>query len=271
MSQQNPIARSYQPGACYMCQLCLTCNKKLEFNTCECNITEKPKTSNKKRNFFSRIYNAKNKEKLVSFQINELKRCDKYFGYSSNFDGYFKIFLCTQCHSKFARLKKINTKKKFPSESTQNALPTSLPTSPSSPSSTLPLTSPSTSPPILTEDSIYSSSDYDCDVMEFNFKLIIKSHDGKAKPAKWESFKALTLTEFEDEVLELMQNQFDPFMRKNDYIIIYKSSMYGMGTQLIDEKCWKKFLLEYQKILSNKKELLIIVEIKEKNNKRKQR
>ena len=68
-----------------------------------------------------------------------------------------------------------------------------------------------------------------------------------------------------------MQNQFDPFIRKNNYIIIYKSSIYRMGIQLIDEKCWKKFLLKYQKILSNKKELLIIVKIKEKNNKRKQR
>ena len=55
-----------------MCQLCLTCNKKFELNTCEYNIIEKPKTLNKKRNFFSRIYNAKNKEKLV-FHFNSVE------------------------------------------------------------------------------------------------------------------------------------------------------------------------------------------------------
>ena len=112
MNQQNsiPTARSYQPGTCYMCQSCLTCSKNLDVNTYDCNITEKPKSLNKKRNFFGRIYNAKNKEKLVQCQIDELKRCNEYFGYSSDFDGYFKIFLCIQCHSKFTRLKK-KTKK----------------------------------------------------------------------------------------------------------------------------------------------------------------
>jgi len=99
---------------------------------------------------------------------------------------------------------------------------TSLPTSPSSQN--------------ITEDSVYSSSDHDDDddITEFNFKLIIKSCDGKARPAKWESFEALSLTEFEDEILELVQDQFDPLLRKKDYTIIYKqSSSHGWNRNTI--------------------------------------
>lgn len=44
-----------------------------------------------------------------------------------------------------------------------------------------------------------------------------------------------------------------------------------MGTQLTEEKCWKKFLSDYQRFLSNRKELFVIVEINEKKNKRKKR
>ena len=72
--------------------------------------------------------------------------------------------------------------------------------------------------------------------------------------------------------MELVQNQFDPFIRKRDYVIIYKqSSSHGTGTLLVDESDWKKFLPDYKRILSVKKDLIIIVEIKEKNNKKKRR
>jgi hypothetical protein len=266
MTDQKPIDRNYQPGTCYMCQLCLTCNKELDFNICECNITEKPKTSKaSKRKFYSRVYNSNNTKLFSQLQINKLKECDEYFGYYSDFDGYFQIFLCTKCHSRFARLKN-NTTKNTKKESLSKQTPVSnldsndstpLPTSPSS---------------HITEESVYSSSDYDDDIAEFNFKLVIKPYDGKARPAKWESFEALSLTEFEDEILELVQNQFDPLLRKNDYTIIYKqSSSHGTGILLVDEKDWKKFLPEYKRILFIKKDLIITIEIKEKNKKRKQR
>jgi len=56
MTKQKPIDRDYQPGTCYMCQLYLNCNKELAFNTCEYNITEKPKTSKTgKRKFYSSL------------------------------------------------------------------------------------------------------------------------------------------------------------------------------------------------------------------------
>jgi hypothetical protein len=52
--EQKPTQRDYQLGTCYMCQLCLTCNKELAFNTCKCNVIEKPKNSKRvkvKENF----------------------------------------------------------------------------------------------------------------------------------------------------------------------------------------------------------------------------
>jgi hypothetical protein len=47
------------------------------------------------------------------------------------------------------------------------------------------------------------------------------------------------LTEFGDEIL---QNQYDPLMKKDEYTIIYKqSSSHGTRTMLLDEKDWKNF------------------------------
>jgi len=67
--------------------------------------------------------------------------------------------------------------------------------------------------------------------------LIIKPYEGKFRPAKWKLFEVLSLIKFEDEILELVQNQFDPFVRKNNYIIIYKqSSSYEIGILLVNEK-----------------------------------
>ncbi|GBC45007.2 hypothetical protein GLOIN_2v1772564 [Rhizophagus irregularis DAOM 181602=DAOM 197198] len=233
MNIQKPIARNYQPGTCYLCQLYLTCNKSLAFDTCKCDATEKPKNKQKKRECYSRIYNSKDNGKLIQLQIDKLKECDKYFGYCSNFDGYFHFSLCTKCHNIFARLKRNNTKKKQTFELNLDPYDSTTTTLPASSHSTSPiLISPlSTSPPSSpthAEDSTYSSSDYDCDITEFNFNFIIRPCNEKARPAKWESFKVFTFIEFEDEILELVQNQFDTFIKKDNYIIIYKSSIHGM-------------------------------------------
>jgi hypothetical protein len=264
ITEQKPIIRNYQLGTCYMCQICLTCSKDLAFDTCECNIVEKPKapkaskgSKGSKRTFYSRVYDSNNTKLFSQLQISKLKECDEYFGYYSDFDGCFQIYLCVKCHSKLARLKYNNTTKiKKSNSDSRDSTP--LPTSSSSQN--------------MTEDSVYSDSDHDDDIIEFNFKLVINPGVGKVKPAKWESFEALSLTEFEDEILELVQNQHDHLIRKNDYIIIYKqSSSHGAGTLLADEKDWRRFLPDYKKILSIKKDLIIIIEIKEKNDKIKRR
>ncbi|RGB23777.1 hypothetical protein C1646_774031 [Rhizophagus diaphanus] len=150
--------------------------------------SEKPKNKQKKRECYSRIYNSKDNGKLIQLQIDKLKECDKYFGYCSNFDGYFHFSLCTKYHNIFARIKRNNTKKKQtfelnldPYDSTTTTLPAS-----SHPTSLILISPLSTSPPSsLThaEDSTYSSSDYDCDITEFNFNFIIRPCNEKARPA----------------------------------------------------------------------------------------
>ncbi|PKY28199.1 hypothetical protein RhiirB3_444246 [Rhizophagus irregularis] len=154
---------------------------------------------------YSRIYNSKDNGKLIQLQIDKLKECDKYFGYCSNFDGYFHFSL-------------------YPYNSTTTTLLASSHLTSSiliSPLSTSPPSSPTHA-----EDSTYSSSDYDCNITEFNFNFIIRPCNEKARPAKWEFFKVFTFIEFEDEILELFNT-------------------------------W-----------NGKKELFVIVEIKEKRNKR---
>lgn len=66
MNKKKPTARDYQLGTCYLCQVCLTCNKTLVFDTCECDISEKSKTNKQKKKEITvefiirkRLYNYK--------------------------------------------------------------------------------------------------------------------------------------------------------------------------------------------------------------------
>ena len=127
ITKQKPIERDYQRGTCYMCQLCLTCNKELAFDTCECNLLEKPKSSKKdKRRIYSRVYNSSNLKSLSQLQIDKLKECDEYFGYYSDFEGSFQFNLCSKCHNRLIRLKKKNLSKQTSDSSYDST--TSLPT-----------------------------------------------------------------------------------------------------------------------------------------------
>jgi len=93
-------------------QLYLICNKELAFNTYECNIFEKSKPKPNKiiRKIYNRVYNSNNTKTLSQLQINKLKECDEYFGYYSDINRIFQIYLYSKCHSKFYKLKK-NIKK----------------------------------------------------------------------------------------------------------------------------------------------------------------
>ncbi|GET02099.1 hypothetical protein GLOIN_2v1772564 [Rhizophagus clarus] len=119
-----------------------------------------PRISKKKREYYSRIYNLKDNEKLVQLQIDKLQECDKYFGYcSDDFDTYFHFSLYLY------------------DSITTTLLASSHSTSPI-------IISPSTSPihASFTEDSMYSSSDYDCNITELNFNFIIRPCNEKARP-----------------------------------------------------------------------------------------
>ncbi|GES96266.1 peptidase C11 [Rhizophagus clarus] len=60
-------------------------------------------------------------------------------------------------------------------------------------------------------------------------------------------------------VIKREENQIDELVLHNNYVIIYKHVQdSGIGTHLSDEKDWKMFLKEYQKLSSNEKEIMII-------------
>ncbi len=63
---KKSIKRDYQPDTCYLYQLYLICNKELAFNTCKCNIFEKPKLKLNKitKKIYSRVYNSNNTKTL---------------------------------------------------------------------------------------------------------------------------------------------------------------------------------------------------------------
>jgi len=100
--------------------------------------------------------------------------------------------------------------------------------------------------------------------IEINFKLVIKAADGKCNAAKWETILANDCQKFRSKLDRLIQEQFeDQVVFREDYSIAYKQEKEtGPGTQLTNKKDWEIFLKENERIISNKKVLLILVKMK---------
>src|ERR1700722_741762 len=104
---------------------------------------------------------------------------------------------------------------------------------------------------------------------EISFKLIIKQ-ERESSAAKWEAISQTTFKNFKKELNLLIQTQLDKWIGYDDYIVSYKlGKEAGSGTQLTDEKDWNRFLTEYHKFYSKKKELLIFASIKSRKNDKK--
>lgn len=103
-------------------------------------------------------------------------------------------------------------------------------------------------------------------IPEISFKLIIKQ-ERDYSAAKWESISQTTFKNFKKELNILIQTQLDKWIEYDDYIVSYKlGKETGSGTQLTDEKDWNRFLTEYYKFYSKKKELVIFASIKSQKN-----
>ena len=107
---------------------------------------------------------------------------------------------------------------------------------------------------------------------EIKFKLILKFSDGKCKPAKWKSIMVEDFYDFKNGLENLVQSQLeDQVIFQDDYTVSYKHEKEsGLGTQLASTSDWKEFLKEYERIISGKKVLKIIITMKKKPNKRSQ-
>ncbi|PKK61668.1 hypothetical protein RhiirC2_791470, partial [Rhizophagus irregularis] len=285
MSSESPKERAYNLGLCYLCQTCLHCNKNCSYEACKCKEEKKQKTPNqrgKKRKCYSRVYQPNGKKPFSSQQINELKRINNYYGYSTDFSKKVNFSLCSKCHPKFHRLSKsitqnksektraTNTNQFFLSEDTDN-VKNILDNLIEYKNTTL--------ISILSEneDSIdlelLSSEIEEIEEIEVNFKLIIKAVDGKCNAAKWETIIAIDLQEFKNKLDRLIQEQFeDQIILRDEYNVAYKQEKeIGPGTQLTNKKDWEIFLKEYERIISNKRVLLILVKMKKNPNTKKTR
>jgi hypothetical protein len=103
-------SRIYTIGLCYLCQVCLHCDKDCSNRKCRCK-KKKETPENKKglsRKYYIRTFNPDklNKKPYNSWQLDELTCKDKYYGYNTNFSEEFTFSLCPKCHNKFNRLGK---------------------------------------------------------------------------------------------------------------------------------------------------------------------
>ena len=127
---------------------------------------------------------------------------------------------------------------------------------------------------IVTDEETGTEIDSDLDIEEeheetlpeISFKLIIKQ-ERESSAAKWEAISQTTFKNFKKELNLLIQTQLDKWIGYDDYIVSYKlGKEAGSGTQLTDEKDWNRFLTEYHKFSSKKKELVIFTSIKSRKN-----
>ena len=109
-------------------------------------------------------------------------------------------------------------------------------------------------------------SEEDNTVPEISFKLVI-NQKGKNGPAKWIVIQKSILRDFLKDLNVYIQQQLDKWIEHDDYIVTYKQvNDKSLGTQLSDEKDWEKFLLEYQSMISRKKEMMVFATIKFNEN-----
>ena len=292
MSSLKP--RKYVIGFCYLCQECLHCNKNCGNRGCRCRNNKEVTPENKKgqpRKYYSRTFQPK--KTIKPYQLDELNRASEYYGYKTNFSEEFNFSLCTKCHNKYNRLgRKVN---KIQEEEAKTADTDSV-----SPVNTLEISDTNTSRHISPSlSSINVSETVDTSALqkfasirtpseqsekyadsleseslpfEIKFKLILKFSDGKCKPAKWKSIMVEDFYDFKNGLENLVQSQLeDQVIFQDDYTVSYKHEKEsGLGTQLASTSDWKEFLKEYERIISGKKVLKIIITMKKKPNKRSQ-
>lgn len=98
------------------------------------------------------------------------------------------------------------------------------------------------------------------------FNLVIKPSSGSILPSKWIEIKASSLDDIFAEVHYYIGKLIDSKeIVYSDYSITFKpEKTAGVGVGLIDIQDYKKFLLDYKKLLEAKKNRTIVVSMKKK-------
>jgi hypothetical protein len=114
---------------------------------------------------------------------------------------------------------------------------------------------------------IEESENEDGVLKEITFKLVLKK-EGKNGAAKWETIYNTNFNNFIKDLYILIQDQADELILRDDCTISYRCEKgVGIGTYLSNEKDWKMFLKEYQNLISQGKEMMIIASLKFKKAK----
>jgi len=121
------------------------------------------------------------------------------------------------------------------------------------------------------DDEISEKSDIE-QVISFN--LIIKPLTSPALPSKWMEIEISSLDDILADIhLYVGKLTGNKNIMHSDYLVSFKSEKAaGAGTQLVDIQDYKKFLLDYKKLMEKNKNMAIIVSLKkDKKQRRKER
>lgn len=247
--------KEYFIGTCLGCKKCLYCGDELSIRKrmCSCDKTIKPSKKNrtdKVKVAYSRVFTPN----LSSKQCEYIKSTVTRFNYSLDLSTKFNFTLCSSCHSYFQRQKKSVTTNDSsnPLENNDDCI-------------------------ILDESDDDTKHEFEVDEksetkqITISFNLIIKSSTGPSLPSKWLKVEASSL----DDVLADVHHYVgkltgDKGIMHSDYSLSFKPEKSGgVGAQLEDMQDYKKFLLDYQKLVDKKKNMSIIAFLKKKKEKRK--
>ena len=246
----SKVKTQYLIGTCLGCKKCFYCGVELNMRKriCSCDKNIKPNKENwndKVKVAYSRVSSPDLQSEPLKFIQEKVAK----FGYSLDLNATFSFSLCSTCNSNFQRLR-TNLK----STNTSN------------------LASEKTLVIDLSEDDLKNS---DVDVVDemvqnISFNLVIKPVKGSALPSKWLEIKEVTCL---DDVLADIHHHTvkltgDREIIHSDYIVTFKSEKaVGAGARLDDIQDYKKFLLDYKKLLDAKKNMTIVVSMRKKKRK----
>lgn len=245
----------YLIGTCLGCKKCLYCGTELSIRKrmCSCNKTIKPSKSNrtdKVKVAYSRISTPK----LPPKQLEYIQKSVAQFNYSLNLDIKFNFTFCSGCNSAFQRRKSNITNTASNSSSLNNSENNSI---------------------INVNE---SDNNYECEISVeseaeqiISFNLIIKPVTGPSLPSKWLEIEVSSL----DDILADIHHYVgkltgDKEIMHSDYLVSFKPEKTGgAGAQLVDINDYKKFLSDYKKLVDKKKNMVVLISLKKKRQRKK--
>lgn len=264
-----PTPRKYKIGTCYGCQKCLFCFIDLKNNSCSCNLNIKPSRSSTIPDRTVRGQQIHNRCYRISTthlpQIAWLKKCNKYFGYLSNFNIDFDMTFCSACNSKYDRAKSSKTAKTS-NKSQSNAIEVIEVIDDDIKPIIIEEVIDDDIKHVITEEVI--DDDMKLAITELKVKVIIDTKKSNLPFGKWFTFTTESIENFYLFQLNLsnhIQKYLDAQI-KNDYDISYKVNGRGQAMCINDEEDFSNFICECKEFINSTKKMYIYISMKQPIN-----